>query len=68
MAEHSPHEPPGLPEITDEAADTPMWVPVVGVGLLVAFVLLFTYKAVTSEPTGSAAEDGAPQAAAAPAE
>jgi hypothetical protein len=67
MAEHSPHEPPGLPEIRDDAADTPMWIPMVGVGLLVAFVLLFTYKAVTNPPADAPADEGA-QAAAAPAE
>jgi hypothetical protein len=68
MAEHSQQKPSGLPEIKDDAADTPMWVPMIGVGLLVAFVLLFTYKAVTSSPAGEPAEDGATPAAAAPAE
>ncbi len=69
MAEHSRHEPPGLPEIKDDATDTPMWVPVVGVGLLVAFVLLFTSKAVNNEPAGAPSDEAAAaQAAAAPAE
>lgn len=27
--------PPGLPEIRDEAADTPMWIPALGLALFV---------------------------------
>jgi len=34
-----PQPPPGLPEIQDEAADTPMWVPVLGLGLFVLVAL-----------------------------
>ncbi|MFW5924581.1 MAG: hypothetical protein ACOCV4_00330 [Myxococcota bacterium] len=33
--------PPGLPEIRDEAGDTPSWVPLLGVGLLVALLAVF---------------------------
>lgn len=34
------HTPPELPEITDEAGDTPSWVPMLGVAL---FVLMVAY-------------------------
>ena len=34
---HADH-PPELPEITDEAGDTPAWVPVLGLLLFVAMV------------------------------
>lgn len=34
-----PQPPPGLPEIQDEAADTPMWVPALGLGLFVLVAL-----------------------------
>ncbi len=33
-----PTEPPAIPQITDEARDTPVWVPMLGVALGVAFV------------------------------
>lgn len=36
--------PPGLPEVHDEAADTPMWVPAVGLALLVALALTFVFR------------------------
>lgn len=36
-----PHEPPRLPDIRDEAADTPNWVPLVGLALLTLAVLYF---------------------------
>jgi hypothetical protein len=33
--------PPQLPEIVDEAGDSPMWLPVVGLALLAFIALLF---------------------------
>lgn len=39
------HEAPGLPEIRDEAADTPLWVPVLGLSLLVLLALVFVVRA-----------------------
>lgn len=35
--------PPSIPEVTDEAGDTPAWVPVLGAALFAAFLgwLLF---------------------------
>ena len=34
-----PHAPPRLPEIQDEAADTPLWVPALGLTLFVVVAL-----------------------------
>ena len=53
-------DPPGLPEVIDEAADTPSWVPWLGF----AFVLAAAVYAVLG---GSAQHEEAPPAAAAPA-
>ena len=49
-----PQPPPGLPEIQDEAADTPMWVPALGLAL---FVLAAVWLVVSA-----AFEDAAPEA------
>lgn len=49
--DHVPGEaqaaPPHYPEITDEAPPTPMWLPAVGVGLLVALALVAAVRAKT---------------------
>lgn len=42
-AHHDEPDVPGLPEIQDEAADTPMWVPATGLALLAALVLMLVY-------------------------
>lgn len=55
--EHA-HEAPGLPEIRDEAADTPLWVPVLGLSLLVLLALVFVVRAEMG-----AGEEEAPPAA-----
>ncbi len=34
-------KPPGLPEIRDEAADSPRWLPLVGLGVLLALGAIF---------------------------
>lgn len=41
--------PPGLPEIRDEAGDTPKWVPLLGLGLLIALLAMFGVQAFTSD-------------------
>jgi len=33
------HDPPHVPDVVDEAADTPPWLPKVGVALLLAVVV-----------------------------
>lgn len=56
-----PHHAPELPEVTDEAGDTPSWVPLLGAAL---FVLMVAYvwwahrahDAVTEGAPPSAAE------------
>jgi hypothetical protein len=48
------NQPPGLPEIVDEATDTPAWIPVTGLVLLAFFLLLF----VVSQATGDEEEAG----------
>lgn len=83
MADHSHDEPdvPGLPQIQDEAADTPMWLPATGLGLLAVMVLMLVYHVakgpeteategdvaaeVAGDEAGEAAEDGDGVAAAA---
>ncbi len=63
MAEHSAHEPPGLPQnIVDEAADTPMWVPIMGLVILGVVALLFSYRMMTAEPAEAPATEEAPAA------
>lgn len=45
------HGPPGLPEVHDEAPNTPMWVPAVGLALIVALALTFVFRGASSEGT-----------------
>lgn len=44
-AAHRPH----LPEVRDEAADTPSWVPLLGLALLAVVALWMVARAHTSE-------------------
>ena len=55
---------PGLPEVVDEAADTPAWVPALGLGLfaLAAIAVAIRLAWVDANPP---ADPGAAQAAAA---
>ena len=57
------HTPPQLPDITDEAGDTPGWVPLLGVAL---FVLLVAYgfwaHSDRETPSPLAPSDAAPAA------
>lgn len=48
--------PPQLPEVTDEAANTPRWVPLLGVGLF-ALAVLAIVVAHSGGDTDAAAED-----------
>lgn len=56
-ATHEPHGPPGLPEIVDEAGDTPTWVPVLGLALLTLVAILFVVRSqmTSDEPAEAAA-------------
>lgn len=37
------HPPPGLPEVKDEAGDTPSWVPKLGIFVVLGLVGLLVY-------------------------
>lgn len=60
-----PHEPPRLPDIRDEAADTPNWVPLVGLALLTLAVLYFGIRG-SIAPASPAETDAEVAAEAAP--
>ena len=65
MADQHHDEPdvPGLPQIQDEAADTPMWVPATGLGLLVIMVLMLVYHVAQGPETAAAEGDVAAEGA-----
>jgi len=46
-----PQPAPGLPEIQDEAADTPMWVPVLGMSLFVLVALWLVISSALEDET-----------------
>lgn len=61
------HPHPPIPLVSDEAADTPMWVPAAGLGIFLALVFFALVRA--SLPSEEPAPQGEPEAAAeAPAE
>jgi hypothetical protein len=43
----TPHAHPALPPVHDEAPDTPMWLPLGGLALLVVFVLFAMWRTAT---------------------
>jgi hypothetical protein len=51
---HESNKAPEIPQVVDEAADTPWWVPVAGAVLLALFALLF----VVSQASDSGDEAG----------
>ena len=53
-----PH--PSLPTITDDARDTPMWLPVAGIVIFVVLALYVGIRAAVSAPTGTPQEVVAP--------
>lgn len=65
------HHAPGLPEIHDEAADTPMWLPMLGLAIFAVVALFLITRAAIEDANSEleAAEIVAPaeQAAEAPA-
>lgn len=58
MADDSndPSQAPGLPQIRDEAAATPMWVPALGLGL---FMLATVWMVLSASIEPDVIEDGA---------
>lgn len=68
MAEASEHHRPGEPPpVRDEAADTPLWLPVVGLCFLVVGAFAVIWQANASDPAADAAPDAAEAAPAEPA-
>jgi hypothetical protein len=66
MPESNP--PPSLPEVYDEAGNSPRWLPALGIGLLVILVAVVTSSAMTHRPPPPAAHhaEDAVQVSAAP--
>ncbi len=46
----------GLPEIHDEAGDTPMWVPALGLGLLILATLYMVFSSAFADDEATEAE------------
>lgn len=67
-AGHHHDGPPGLPEITDEAGNTPTWVPLTGIALFALVGILIVARLQTDAPAADApTTDAAADAADAPA-
>lgn len=49
------HPPPGIPEIKDEAGDTPPWVPKLGVFVVLTLVALIAYALIPLKPAAEEA-------------
>jgi hypothetical protein len=50
-----PKHAPEIPEVTDEAGDSPEWVPMLGVGLLVLAVAIVLVRLFATQPEAKAA-------------
>jgi hypothetical protein len=58
MSDHK-HAGPSLPEVIDEAADTPNWVPALGLGLFALISLVFAARLAYDDANPpQAAQDG----------
>ncbi len=56
-AGHHHDGPPGLPEITDEAGDSPKWLPLLGLGLFALVAVLVVARSQAKDgPEPAAAE------------
>lgn len=54
---------PGLPDVTDEAADSPTWLPALGLGLLVLLALTVLRPSEGDSPSGEAGAEEPAEAA-----
>lgn len=59
----TPHPAPGLPTVHDEAADTPMWIPILGVTLFLLFggwaiVQIATHDSAATDTSDGGLADG----------
>ncbi|MGE0789650.1 MAG: hypothetical protein AB7S26_28515 [Sandaracinaceae bacterium] len=72
MADSDSHDVPGeLPQLRDEAADSPLWLPALGLTILLLGAVVIVWRGATSETTDDAAEtaeEAAPADEPAPAE
>ena len=59
---HDQHA-PRLPEIKDEAADTPAWVPALGLGLFALIAIVIAVRLAYTEANPVALDAGAAQTA-----
>lgn len=71
MADSEHHDTPGEPpEIRDEAADSPMWLPALGLTLLLIGALFIIWRGASGDDAAgeeaAAAEEAAPAAVAEP--
>jgi hypothetical protein len=57
------HTPPQLPEVTDEAGNSPGWLPWLGIGLFVLAVIGITVSHRSSEAEEAPSDDPAAEAA-----
>lgn len=64
-AAHSHHTPGEPPAIRDEAADTPMWLPMLGIALLLLFAAYAVYSAVSERQAADEAAEAAQEGEAA---
>lgn len=61
MSDHD--QPPGLPEVTDEAGDSPKWLPLLGLALLGTVLLVMAVGRATGGDDETAAKTIAAEAA-----
>lgn len=60
-----PTNPTGFPDVTDDAADSPMWLPGLGIGLFVLVALYMVLARTTDDTTDQALQVEQVEAAAA---
>ncbi|MCU0671264.1 MAG: hypothetical protein MUE69_00580 [Myxococcota bacterium] len=56
------HHAPGLPEIHDEAADTPMWLPMLGLAIFAIVALFLITRAAIEDASAELDATGAVEA------
>jgi len=56
MADSSHDAPPGLPTVHDEAGKTPLWLPIVGIVLLVLSLVAAVWRGAHEEHRGGGTE------------
>ena len=59
-ATHEKHHAPGLPEVTDEAGNTPGWVPALGAGVFAVLAMLIAVSVMMRDAAPPAPPPAAP--------